>query len=253
MEIFDKVDPKTLDRRHWQLSMLSLGMIVVLGVGMALLMYPAVFGSNATSGGHTTRTLFFGFCTLCVLVVAYLLNRQYVVHQLRKNLVDQKTEMVQLRQEASADLLGTVPGFSHFQDRLIMGFRRATQTGEPLSLVLVRLKPSHMFDSPAEVSVALGDAARVLLRKLRTDDSLYHLSSAAFAMVLPNTGGADMNQVASRVAEGLADASGASNRFTFDLQVVNYPEQASSAYEMERIADTFSLRKGSAAEKADGA
>jgi hypothetical protein len=70
-------------------------------------------------------------------------------------------------------------------------------------------------------------------------------------MVLPNTCGADMNQVASRVGEGLADASGASNRFTFDLQVVNYPEQVSSAYEMERIADTFSLRKGSTAGKAE--
>jgi GGDEF domain-containing protein len=253
MDIFDKVDPKTLDRRHWQLSMLSLGMILVLGAGMALLMYPAVFGSNATPSGHTTRTLFFGFCALCVLVVAYLLNRQYVVHQLRKNLVEQKTEMVHLRQEASADLLGTVPGFSHFQDRLIMGFRRAAQTSEPLSLVLVRLKPSHMFNSPAEVSVALGDAARVLLRKLRTDDSLYHLSSDAFAMVLPNTCGADMNQVASRVAEGLTDASGASNRFTFDMQAVNYPEQVSSAYEMERIAGSFSLHKKSAAGKAETA
>jgi GGDEF domain-containing protein len=188
-----------------------------------------------------------------VLVVAYLLNRQYLVHQLRKNLVEQKTEMVHLRQEGSADLLGTVPGFSHFQDQLTMGFRRAAQAGEPLSLVLVRLKPSHLFDSPPEVSVALGDAARVLLRKLRADDSLYHLSSAAFAMVLPNTCGADMNQVASRVAEGLADASGASNRFTFDMQAVNYPEQVSTAYAMERIADSFSFHKGSAAGKAEAA
>ena len=250
MDLFDKVDPKTLDRRHWQLSMLSLGMILVLGAGTALLMYPAVFGSNATPAGHTTRTLFFGFCALCVLVVAYLLNRQYVVHQLRKNLVEQKTEMVHLRQEASSDLLGTLPGFNHFQDRLTMGFRRAAQTGEPLSLVLVRLKPSHMFDSPAEVSVTLGDAARVLLRKLRTDDSLYLLSSSVFAIVLPGTCRADLNQVASRVTEGLIDASGASNRFTFDMQVVNYPEQVSTAYEMERIADSFSLPKGSAAEKA---
>jgi len=245
MEIFDKVDPKTLERRHWQLSMLSLGLIVVLAAGMALLMYPAVFGSNA-SAGATTRTLFFGFCALCVLLVAYLLNRQFVVRHLRKDLVEQKTEMLHLRHEASTDLLGTVPGFSHFQDRLIMGFRRAAQTGEPLSLVLVRLKPTHMFDGPAELSVALGDAARVLLRKLRADDSLYRLSPTAFAMVLPNTAAADMNLVATRVSDGLTDASGASNRFTFDLEKVNYPEQVSSAYEMERLADAFSLRKESA-------
>jgi len=244
MDFFDKVDPKTLDRRDWQLSMLSLGMIVVLGGGLALLMYPAVFGSNAASTGHTTRTLFFGFCALCVLTVAYLLNRQHVVQQLRRNLLEQKTEIMQLRQEASADMLETLAGFSHFQDQLTMGFRRAAQTGEPLSLVLVRLKPSPMFDSPLEVSVALGDAARVLVRKLPADGSLYHLSSDAFAMVLPNTCGAEMNQVASRVAEGLADASGAINRFTFDTQMVNYPEQTSTAYEMEQIAHAFSLHKG---------
>lgn len=246
MDVFDKVDPKTLDRRHWQLSMLSLGMIVVLGVGLALLMYPAVFGSGATSGGHTNRTLYFGFCALCVLAVAYLLNRQLVVQQLRKNLLEQRTEIMHLRQEASTDLLETLAGFSHFQDQLAMGFRRAAQTGEPLSLVLVRLKHSPIFDSPAEVSVALGDAARVLVRKLRADGSLYQLSTSAFAMVLPNTCGTEMEQVASRVAEGLTDASGAINRFIFDMQTINYPEQASSAYEMEQIAHAFSLPKGPA-------
>ena len=51
MEFFDKVDPRTLDRRDGQLSMLSLGIIVVLGLGLALLMYPAVFGSNAGAAG----------------------------------------------------------------------------------------------------------------------------------------------------------------------------------------------------------
>jgi GGDEF domain-containing protein len=173
-----------------------------------------------------------------------LLNRQYVVHQLRRDLLEQKTEIMHLRQEASADLLETLAGFSHFQDQLAMGFRRAAQAGEPLSLVLVRLKPSPMFDSPTEVSVALGDAARVLVRKLRADDSLYHLSSSAFALVLPNTCGADMNQLASRAAEGLADASGVSNRFSIEMQMVNYPEQASSSYEMERIAHSFSFPTG---------
>jgi len=60
-----------------------------------------------------------------------------------------------------------------------------------------------------------------------------------------------MNQVGSRVAEGLADASGASNRFSFDMQMVNYPEQVSSSYEMEQAAYSFSLPKGSVSEMAE--
>ena len=243
MEFFDKVDPRTLDRRDWQLSMLSLGMIVVLGVGLALLMYPAVFGSSSASTGHTSRILFFGFCALCALAVIYLLDRQHVVQQLRRNLLEQRTEIMHLRQEASADLLETLAGFSHFQDQLTMGFRRAAQAGEPLSLVLVRLNPSPVFDSPPEVSVVLGDAARVLVRKLPAEGSLYHLSPDAFAMVLPNVDGAEMEQIVSRVAEGLTDASGAFNRFAFETKIVNYPHQVSSAYEMEQFAQAFSSQK----------
>jgi hypothetical protein len=90
-------------------------------------------------------------------------------------------------------LLETLPGFPHFQDRLTMGFRGAAQISEPLSLVLVRLKPSHTFDNPREISIALRDAARVLIRKLRTDDSLYLLSASVFGIVLPKSGRADMN------------------------------------------------------------
>jgi len=62
-----------------------------------------------------------------------------------------------------------------------------------------------------------------------------------------------MNQVVDRVGEGLVDASGAGKSFSFEVQVVNYPEQVSTAYEMERIADAFSLRKRSAAGKAEAA
>ena len=253
MDMFEKVDPRTLDRHYWQLSILPLGMIVVLGAGVALLMYPTVFGSNAGANGHTSRTLFFGFCGLCVLLVAYLLNRELVVHRLRKNLVAQKTEIVHLRRQSSADMLKTLSGFSQFQDRMAMGFRRAVQAGESLSLVLVRLKPSPMFDTALERSVAFGDAARVLVRKLREDDSLYQLSSGTFAMVLPNTSEAEMKQVGSRVEEGLADASGASDRFTFEMQTVNYPEQASSSYEMEQLAYSFSLPKGAVPEMVEAA
>jgi hypothetical protein len=62
-------------------------------------------------------------------------------------------------------------------------------------------------------------------------------------MLLPNLCGADMQRVASRVAEGLADLSGAISRFTFESKMVCYPEQASTAYEMEQIAHSFSVQK----------
>ena len=236
MEVFDKVNQQTLDRRDRQLSILALIMVIILGGGMALLMYPTVFEKAPVIPVAPSKTLFFAFCALCILMVVYLVNRMFVVQNLRASLIQEHEQLSLVQQQTSAELLGTLMGFSHFQDRLTMDFRRAAQTNEPLSLLLVRINPSKIFARGQQAEVALGDAAKVLSRKLRMEDSLYRLSSEAFGIVLPGATNAVAQQTATRLAEGLADASGASNRYTAEIQVVNYPDQVKSASEMERRA-----------------
>jgi len=236
MEVFDKVSRKTIDRHDQQLSVLALIMVVILGAGMALLMYPMVFGRTAMIQVAPSRTLFFAFCVLCLLMVAYLIDRMFVVRNLRNTLIEEREQLAQVLQRSSAELLATLMGFSHFQDRLAMDFRRATQTSEPLSLLLVHIKPSKIFAQGPQAQVALGDAAKVLSRKLRAEDSLYRLSSELFGIMLPGATEEVARQTANRLSEGLADASGASNRYTSDIQVVSYPDHVNSASEMERRA-----------------
>lgn len=216
--------------------MLPVVFIIILSAGMALLMYPATFARQELPPKPLSPTLYFSFCTLCVLVVVYLLNRQWVVNQLYSKLVEEKKEIAFLREKASSELLGSLPAFTHFQDRLTMGFRRAAQTNEPLSLILVVFQPSKEFASTSEAAVALGDSARVMIGKLRAEDSLYRLGARLFGIVLPNAGATEAARIATRVSEGLTDASGASERYSFNVQVVNYPDQVASAYEMERMA-----------------
>jgi GGDEF domain-containing protein len=159
-----------------------------------------------------------------------------VVQNLRASLIEEREQLARVLEQSSSELLGTLMGFSHFQDRLTMDFRRAAQINEPLSLLLVRVIPSKMFAQGPQARVALGDVAKVLSRKLRTEDSLYRLSSEVFGIVLPGATDELARQAANRLAEGLADASGASNRYTTDIQVVNFPDHVSSASEMERRA-----------------
>jgi GGDEF domain-containing protein len=239
MEVFDKVSQQTVERRDRQLSTLALVMVIILGGGMALLMYPTVFDKAAVIPVAPSRTLFFGFCALCILMVMYLVNRQSVVQNLRTSLIEEREQLARVLQQSSSELLGTLLGFSHFQDRLTMDFRRAAQTNEPLSLLLVRVNPSKIFARGPQAQVALGDAAKVLGRKLRTEDSLYRLSPELFGIVLPDATDAVARQAANRLSEGLADASGASNRFSADIQVVNYPDHVKSASEMERRASSM--------------
>jgi GGDEF domain-containing protein len=238
MRVFDRIDAATLEHRDWQLWMLAMVSIFILTAGAALLMYPTVFSASDGPGGVVLRRSFVGFCILCFLLEVYLLDRQLVIRRLRKQLAEEQQLKARIMQQASADLLGSLPGFGHFQDRLAMEFRRAANTQQPLSLLLVALRLAREVGGP-EAAAAQGDAAKVLIRKLRGEDSIFLFRPGVFAVVLPGVRGTDAQRVADRLREGLIDAAGVSSRFTAEIQAVNYPEHTSTAREMEQIAARY--------------
>jgi hypothetical protein len=103
MRIFDRVDPRNVDRRQWQLWMLSLTVMFILVVGIALLMYPTAFSNDLIVSSTTKLKVFVGFCALSVLLVGYLLDRQVVISQLRKRLAERK-QMAEASRESEARL-----------------------------------------------------------------------------------------------------------------------------------------------------
>ena len=236
MRIFDRIDSVNLNRRQWELCILALAVIVILTMGMALLMYPTAFSNDLIVSGPTTRKLFLGFCVLSILAVGYLLDRQVVISQLRRRVAEQHRQAVEIRHEASMDLLASLPGFDLFRDRLAMEQRRAASTQSPLSLLFVGLKPLPRLSGKDAIDAAYGDAAKSLTRKLRGEDSIYHFPPGVFAIVLPGVSLESARSISRRLDEGLHDASGGSTRFLFDVRVINYPEHASTAREMEEAA-----------------
>ena len=239
MHIFDEIDPAKLERRDAQLWVLAMAMIVILTCGIALIIYPTAFTMPVVLSGAYLKRVFFSFCVLSLLVVGYLMERRIVVSRLRARIREEEQRARRILNEASGDLLASLPGVEHFRDRLAMEFRRATNAQLPLSLVLAGLRPSHRLNDSGDVLTAYGDAAKAIVRKLRGEDSIYLFRAGVFGAVLPGVRASDGNRVAERLAEGLADASGASDRFSFILRVVSYPENATSAHEMERAAMTF--------------
>lgn len=239
MDVFDRVDALTLDRREWSLWLLTISVMVILIVGMALLMYPTVFSNPVILSGHTMRKIFFGFCSLGILLVGYLVDRQIVIGQLRRRLIEEQKLAIRIRHEASADLLATLPGFDHFRDRLAMEYRRAVTLNRPLTTLIVALKAARELSKTAEAQAAFGDAAKALVRKLRTEDSIYLLGAGVFCLVLPGVEATSAYRIANRLSEGLHDSAGAGPRFTFEIRVVNYPEHAATAMEIEKAVAAF--------------
>ena len=239
MRVFDRIDPTTLDRRELHLGLLAITVILVLATGTALLMYPTAFSDPIILAGSTLRKTFFGFCALSLLLAGYFLDRQLTIHQLRKQLVEDQNRMMQICREASAELLESLPGISHFQDRLAMEFRRASNTQQSLSLLVVQLKSSHELFDATEIATSFGDAAKALIHTLRREDSIYQFRSGVLGILLPNVSAAGAYRVSDRIADRLRAASGASERFSFDVHVVNYPEHVATAREMENAVVPF--------------
>jgi len=243
MQFFDRVDSNSLDRRELQLWILALTMILILSMGVALLMFPTAYSHPVNLTGFPARAIFFGFCGLSALVVGYFIDRQAVISHLRAALDNEKHQVEIIRQEASADLLTTIPGLTIFRDRLVMEHRRATNTRQPLSLLAVELKPSADLHGAGEIEIAYGDAAKTMLGKLRGEDSLFLLAPGIFGIVLPAVTARDAYNMRDHIMEGLHDAAGVSYRFSFGVSVVNFPEHASTAREMEGYIQCLLPRK----------
>ena len=54
-------------------------------------------------------------------------------------------------------------------------------------------------------------------------------------MILPGIGQEAARRVFARLAEGLSDAAGVNDRFSFKIDAISYPEQTSSAHDLELV------------------
>jgi GGDEF domain-containing protein len=233
MRLFDRIDANTVEKREFHLAVFSLSIIAVFIAGLAVLMYPTVESHPLVFSARTLQISFFGFCGLSVLLLGYLVDRQITVRTLRREIKQAEQRYRDLHRQVGKDLLQTLAGMNHFQDRLSMEFRRAVNMRDTLSVMVVRLKLNTNVINPVEVTAAMGDAVKAITRKLRREDSLYHFSEGAFGILLPGVSVQNARIVGSRVTEGLQDVSGAIGRFTQDMKIFNYPQHAATASELE--------------------
>jgi GGDEF domain-containing protein len=210
--------------------MISIGM---LAAGLALLAYPAVFSHSALLTGPTSKICFFAFCGLSLLLVGYLWDRHKVVRKLRTEIDMERLRYAEYRFQAGNDLLSALPGFNQFQDRLVMEYRRASGLAGAFSVLVIKLTPAVNSSDIAEITLALGDAVKAISHRLRREDSLYRFCADAFGIMLPGMKPEDTKSMAARLEEGLRDAAGAANRFSAVLKVFSYPQNASTAHELE--------------------
>jgi GGDEF domain-containing protein len=195
-------------------------------------MYPVVFSSVAPTN-RALSVAFIGFCVLSILLAGYLIDRQRTIQRLRNQITEDRLRSSHALRQASANLLQALPNFESFLDRMPMEFKRAVSAKGELTVLVVAIYLHAALDKSTEADAALGDAAKAICGKLREQDSTYLFVAGHFGAILPGVGVSIAKQICARVSEGLTDAAGAANRFTFKIDAFSYPAQASSARDLE--------------------
>jgi GGDEF domain-containing protein len=237
MATINRQELDRLERRELQLTIMAAVFVFVLASGLAVFMYPLVFVHPDFANRWTLRVAFFGFCALTLLFIGYLLERQSTVRKLKQQILEELERNIELRLQASADLLQTMPDINHFWDRLTMEYRRAMTMQKNLSLLIVRAKVGGASNAGDNAS-ALGDAAKAMSRKLRPTDSIYHLAPDLFGLVLPETDTLNAKRIAVRLQEELQSVR-SKHGGTFETTVHNYPDDAQSSHELEDIVKSM--------------
>lgn len=245
-------DSADLERREVHLAAFACAAIAIMGIGSALLMYPIVFTHQGPSPDRNLRIAFFGFCGLCLLLTAYVWDTQATIRRLRRQMELDRKQSTAARLQASEELLKSIPKLNSFQDQLPMEYRRTTATEQQLSILVVAFQFPAVASSSAGKASILGDAAKAISRKLREQDSLYVLNATCFGVILPALEASAARALASRIAEGLIDLAGISARFSYKIDIVNYPQNAASAHELYNAVSALipsdELKQGLAAE-----
>jgi GGDEF domain-containing protein len=237
MATINRQELDQLERRELQLTIIAAVFVFVLATGLAAFMYPMVFVHPDTANKWTLRVAFFGFCALTLLFIGYLLERQRTVRKLKAQILEELERNIELRLQASADLLQTMPDVNHFFDRLTMEYRRAMTMQRNLTLLIVKAKPGPA-GAKADNTAAWGEAARAMSRKLRPTDSIYHLAPDVFGLVLPETDSLNAKRIAVRLQEELQGVR-SKHGCTFDTSVHSYPEHVQSSHELEDIVKSM--------------
>jgi len=232
MKVFDRIDPRELDRREVHLRLLAISVIFVLAAGLGLMMYPTVFARPMTLSGPMFQIVFFGFCTLSVLLIVYLVDRHVLISKLRLRIVARERTIQIIQHEASKDFLSSLPAIDTFKDRLSMEFRRVCNAKQPLSLMAVEINVLQENCNPSEAALVNADAGRAILRRIRLEDSIFLLDPGVFGILLPRISTDIAAVMKERLEEELREEAGRDPRFQFGVRLINYPEHVTSAREL---------------------
>jgi diguanylate cyclase (GGDEF)-like protein len=179
----------TIDRLDWQLWVLALSLILVLGGGVLSFMFPTVFGAGKITLLNAPERAFYGLCVLLGLTLAYLLQKQARLRKIKRELMrERKGWEEELIHNAFYDALTDLPNRALLLNRLHLSLSRAKRhQSYQFAVIYIDLDRFKLVNDSMGHRIGdkvLIEIARRLQQCLRTEDTVARLGGDEFAILL---------------------------------------------------------------------
>ena len=242
---------ETMDHLDWQLWVLAILLIAVLGASVLSLMFPAVFWPEHEVGLKTTEPAFWGFGVLLSLTLAYLLQKQSKLRRLKRALVTERKGWEQeLIHNALYDTLTSLPNRALLLDRLRLSVLRSKRHQDYRFAVIFfdldRFKIVNDSMGHRIGDQVLVEVAQRLQRCLRAEDTVARLGGDEFGILLEDVKQmTDVSHTMERVRKELLAPFILEGREVFasgSMGIVMSSSEYEQAEDLLRDADTAMYR-----------
>ena len=209
------------DLQLWSILVLALGLMGIALAFYGILSASSLRGWTPEQLSQLVPPLLFGIFSLLLLVNLYVARREMLVWGLQRELVQQKIA-AELNQElALLDPVTEVYNRRYLRMVLIKEGSRAKRYGKPLLVMLVDITGfRHVNESLGQTGgdVVLKQIAHLIQASTRNSDYVIRYGGDEFLLVLPDTSGLGVEQLASRLKDSLAEWSRHSGISEFNLK-----------------------------------
>ena len=211
-----------LEKRDWQVWLISAGVGICIGIGVLVLLFRAAFLQHGLL--HLTLAvspeIFFGFVALLVAYNIYVINRRLELRRTREQVISTTIQSELVRLQSFTDPLTEVYNRRALDDIARRFVVNAKRQGKPLTFMMVdvdRFKDINTRFGHLMGDFVLAEVAAILRGAVRGSDAVVRYGGDEFLVILYNSNFQGGQVVANRTANSLAEWNREGHLEDFDL------------------------------------
>jgi diguanylate cyclase (GGDEF)-like protein len=199
-----------LEKRDWEVWLISAGVGVAFGIGLLALLFRAAFLQQGLLhlSVAVSPELFFGFVALLILYNTYIINRRLQLRRTREQVISTTIQSELVRLQSFTDPLTEVYNRRALDDLARRFMSHAKRLGKPLTFMMVdvdRFKQVNTRFGHLMGDFVLAEVAGILRGSVRGTDAVVRYGGDEFLVILADATTEGGQVVIDRTARILAD------------------------------------------------